>query len=137
MLKEEIQNLDSSIKGLRKFGITLASAFAVVAALTFFHKNDFYWVFIVLCGAFLFFGLILPAFLKPVQKVWMTLAHMMGWVMTRLILTVLFYLIITPIGLIMKVCGKDILNVKFERDCEETYWLKRIPQPDRNYEKQF
>ena len=76
--------------------------------------------------------------LKPLHKLWMTLAVLLGWLMTRIILIVLFYLVVTPIGLLARVCGKDFLNRDFDRKVN-SYWIPRktIPFDRKSYERQF
>ena len=83
-------------------------------------------------------GLTRPALLKPVQKVWMSFAVVMGWFMTRVILAVLFFLVVTPIGVIFKVLGKDIIGVKIDKEAE-SYWAEKgnVNKDKSSYEKQF
>jgi len=69
--------------------------------------------------------------LKPVYKAWMKVAHAISWVMTRVILTIVFYLVVTPIGLIGRVFSKEFLDRSFDRD-KETYW---IPNPNKEFDK--
>ncbi|VAX27586.1 hypothetical protein MNBD_NITROSPIRAE02-1288 [hydrothermal vent metagenome] len=88
---------------------------------------------------FIAFGLFLPNLLKPLQKAWMTLAVLMGWVMTRLILFVLFFLIVTPIGLLAWLLNRDLLRLKIDRNSCNSYWMsKRREEVKRSdYERQF
>ncbi len=72
-------------------------------------------------------GLVLPTALTPIYKGWMGLATIMGWFMTRVILGVLFYLVITPVGLISKIMGKDFLDLKINR-AQKSYWKRREPK---------
>jgi len=109
-------NIDSSAKELRKFGITMTVAFAVIATITILNDKSIYPVFLVLSGVFGFLGLLQLGLLKYVHKWWMVLAHIMGHIITTLILAVLFYFILTPIGFVIKVCGKDIFDLKFARN---------------------
>ena len=63
----------------------------------------------------------------------------MGWVMTRVILMAAFVVLLAPIGLLLRLCGKDILDVRFKTSGQNSYWKKRDskePGP-RDYEKQF
>jgi len=59
---------------------------------------------------------------RIVYKAWMKVAHAVSWALTRVILTIVFYLIMTPIGLIGRVFGKEFLDRSFDRD-KETYWI--------------
>ena len=73
-------------------------------------------------------------FFKPIYDLWMKFAAVLAWINTRLILIVMFYLVITPIGLIMRLFGMDYLSLKIEKD-KESYWIKNDKKI--NYERQF
>ncbi len=67
----------------------------------------------------------------------MTLAFILGWVMTRLLLTVTFFVILTPFALLLRISGKDMLSRKIEKN-RDTYWIKHEAITDMNrYKKQF
>jgi hypothetical protein len=114
MLSEEIKNIKSGRSELRKFGITLGIAFGLLSGLIYWRGKISPLPFFIISALFFFFGLVLPGLLKPIQKIWMILAVLMGWVMTRVILIVAFYLMVTPIGLLARLFGKDFLNTKFD-----------------------
>jgi len=135
MIYKEIKSIKSDKKELRKFGITMFVALGLLGGLFFWRGRDYYTCFLILSAVFLFLGIAAPILLWPVHKVWMTLAVVMGWVMTRVIMTILFYLIVTPLGLIARLSGKDFLGVKIDRNAE-SYWIpKKVTVVD--YEKQF
>ena len=69
----------------------------------------------------------------------MMLAGLMGWIMTRVILIAAFVVLITPIGLLLRLCGKDILDVRFRPAGQNSYWKERSSNGSgqRDYEKQF
>lgn len=137
MVIDEIKNIKSGRKQLQEFGITIGMVLALIGAYFFWRgRPAFYWL-LISAAIFFFLGLIWPAALKPLQKIWMSLAVVMGFFMTRLILLILFYLIITPIGFFLKVRGKDLLGLKFDKNAP-SYWLPKKGNPDRtSYEKQF
>jgi hypothetical protein len=96
-------------------------------------------IFFLSIGAILFLaGLLFPTILRPLNKAWMTLAILLGWVMTRVILVFLFYLVITPIGLIARIFGKHFLDLKIDKS-RISYWEKRknVPAAPADYERQF
>jgi len=126
MLIEEIKNIKSDKKELRKFGITVGAVLVLIGfAFQFFGNNYSFYMIIGTIGAVLiFFGVIYPNILLPLHKIWMSLAVVLGFIMTRVILSILFYLIVTPIGFIAKLTGKDFLDLKIEKD-KESYWHKR------------
>jgi hypothetical protein len=138
MISEEIKNIKSGRSELRKFGITIGIVLGLLGGLFLWREKTYYSTFFIISILFLFLGLILPVVLKPIQKIWMMLAVLMGWFMTRIILIILFYLIVTPIGLLARLFGKDFLNTKFNRNLD-SYWIpkKTITFGKRNYENQF
>jgi len=138
MIIEEIKKIKSEKKDLRQFGITMGIVLALLGGLLLWREKDYYFYFLMLSIAFFFIGLALSVLLKPIHKIWMTLAILMGWVVTRVIMTTLFYLVVTPIGLLTRLCGKDFLNIKSEKNVN-SYWIPRktIKADKKKYENQF
>lgn len=138
MLLDEIKSIKSGKAELRKFGITMGVVFGLFGGLFLLRERPYYFYLFILSAFFLFFGVVLPVLLKPIYKIWMSLALVLGSIMTRIILSVLFYLIITPLGLISKLSRKDFLDLKFDQSAG-SYWIqrKKIPLEKSNYEKQF
>jgi hypothetical protein len=125
-------------KDLLKFGLTVGIAFGVLGALLAWRGRPS-WPYLVGVGAALVLtGLAAPRALGPVRKVWMGLALVLGWFMTRVILGILFYAVFTPIGFLAKLFGKRFLG-PVGSGPQETYWRRRDPDgPDRDrYERQF
>ena len=139
MIIEEIRNIKSQKKDLRSFGLTIGIVAGLIGGLLLWRHKDHYLYFLAVSGIFIAFGLFLPNLLKPLQKAWMTLAVLMGWVMTRLILFVLFFLIVTPIGLLARLLNRDLLRLKIDRNSCNSYWMsKRREEVKRSdYERQF
>ena len=128
----------SSTKELRKFGLTVGAAFAVLGAVSWWRGHVWpprvMWTLAVLL---MVPGALFPAVLGPVQRGWMKFALVLGHFNTRIILTVLFYLVMTPVGLIMRLFRDPLdRSLKEERD---TQWIKRESQPVElaRYERQF
>lgn len=138
MLLQELKKIKSSDKDLRQFGVTLGVCFAGLAAIFWWKGKLFFWILAAVSGCFLGAALILPRILKPVQKIWMGLALVMGAVMSRVILCLLFYLVVTPIGWAVRLVKKDFLNRSLNLS-KKSYWIDRsTPIMDESrYEKQF
>lgn len=138
MIFEEIKNIESGKSELRKFGITIGIAFGLLGGLFFWIGKDYYFYFLILFAVLMLSGLLVPIVLKPIQKVWMIFSVILGWFMTRLILSILFYFIVTPIGIISKLLGKDFLDRKFNKNID-SYWIPRKPKllNKEDYERQF
>jgi len=140
MLKEEIKNIKSGKAELRKFGITIGIAVGMLGGLLFWKQKDYYYYFLIVSFVLIFLGISIPLSLKPLQKVWMTIAVIMGWFMTRVILSVLFYFGLTTIRIISLLFSKRFLDIKFDKDNNiESYWIpvERRAFNKNNYEKQF
>lgn len=138
MITEEIKNIKETNKDLRKFGLTVGIVLLAIADFLFYKQKESYFYFGII-GAFLVLaGLISPIILKPLNKAWMTLAILMGWVMTRVILTILFFLVLTPLRFIAKLFRKDFLDLKIDKK-RESYWELREKKEFKpsDYENQF
>lgn len=138
MIIEEIKNIKGDKKELRKFSLVIGIFLIVLGGLSCWRSTGHYpWLFIVAI-TILLVGFAMPMLLKPIHKVWMILAVLMGWVVTRIILAVLFYLIVTPIGLSIRLLGKDFLDLEFSDDTS-SYWIlrKEIKKDRSDYERQF
>ena len=134
---EEIKNIKTRIKDLRSFGITMGIILLIITGFLFYKENESTQIFLYIACSFIGLGFLLPIILKPVYIVWMTFAVILGWVMTRVILSIVFYLIMTPIGLITRLLGEDFLALN--RKDSNSYWNYRDSSKELNqdYEKQF
>ena len=138
MITEEIKNIKETKNDLKKFGITVGTVLILIAAVLFWKQKDGYIYFGIIGILLVLSGLIKPVILKPLNKAWMTLAILMGWVMTRVILIILFYIVVTPTAFLAKVFKKNFLDLKIDKS-RDTYWeirKKKQFQPE-DYEKQF
>lgn len=135
---EEIKNIKGNKSDWKKFGITMGIILAAIGLFLFWKKNIYFEYCFFPAAAFLFLGLILPSILKPVYKAWMTLSVVMGFIMTKVIMIIIFYLIVAPIGLIARVTGKKFLDMKINRNAK-SYWIARetVAKVKADYEKQF
>ncbi len=122
---------------LRKFGITIGIAFAILGAI-FLWRGKPFWIYLEGAAAvFVLTGLLLPGVLRPVERVWMKGAHVLGIIMTHVILSVTFYLVITPVGLIMRLFGRDPLHRRYDRNAR-SYWVRVDPDgPTSRPDKPF
>lgn len=138
MLLEEIKNIKSDRRDLRSFSFVIGGALIIIGLWGLFKGGSFWQEFMALGGLIIAVGFLFPPILKPFQKIWMTLAVLMGWFMTRFILLVIFYFVFTPIHFIAKLVGKKFLVLSFKSH-EQSYWIYRNPEESSkmNLEKQF
>ncbi|NQU95361.1 MAG: hypothetical protein HQ549_03925 [Candidatus Omnitrophica bacterium] len=135
---EEIKDIKSTRKELREFGLTIGVILVILGAVTLWRGKPTYPYFLGVGALFIALGLTLPGILKPLQKVWMSFAVIMGFFVSRIILTILFYVVVTPIAIIVRILGKDILDQRIDKN-RKTYWQKRSPEvkDKTSYENQY
>jgi hypothetical protein len=129
-------NLDKH--NLRKFGITMGIACLLITLLLVIRHKYNIMPTTVISGLFFILAFIAPGLLKPIYIFWMRLAFVLSWINTRLILSIIFYLIFTPVGLGMRLFGVDLLDRKIEKN-KDSYWINKEKKEfnARDYERQF
>lgn len=125
-------------KLLRSFGLIVGSIFLLIGLWPLAVRAEPLRLWVVGIAA----GLVLPAVLfpkvlTPIYRLWMTIGDALGWINTRIILSLVFYALFTPIGVIRRVLlKKDPLHLAFEPEAE-TYRVVRPPRPHSHIERQF
>ncbi len=132
---------DPTGKQLRNFGLLVGIILIGIGSYWLLYRDIYETARVVLLsfGGFLFVaGLAVPAILKPVYTVWMKLALILAWVNTRIIISLIFFLVITPIGIIIRLIKADLLHEKFQPDAP-TYWADTEDSPSvtEHCERQF
>lgn len=138
MVIDDIKSIRCEKKDLRSFGLLLGGVLLFLSAFFQWSDNPLALPFLLASLLFLVFGWIVPSVLKPLYRIWMAAALLMGWVMTRIILTVLFYAVVTPIGLLIRRFGTPPLAEDIDAR-RHSYWIpkKTDPSVGKDYEKQF
>jgi len=138
MFFEEIKDIKSGKKQLREFGLTIGIILAILGAIALWRGKPIYLRLLVAAGIFIGFGLGFPKPLKLIHKIWMSFSIIIGFFVSRLILSVLFYAVLTPIGLIMRIFGKDILDQRIDKN-KHSYWqeVKDGIKSRESYENQY
>ena len=132
-------NWNPGTKQLRIFSVLQIAFFAIVAVWLhhgtgYARTANFVLVISVLVGVV---GFVWPPLMRVVYVVWMVLVFPIGWTVSHIVLAALFYLAFTPIAIIMKLCGYDSMQRKFDRQAA-TYWKRRQQNDDTSrYFKQF
>ena len=122
-------NTNPDKQELRKFGLIFAGMFILIFALLLpwiWDKSSPMWAWIV-AAVFAGTGLLLPMALTPVYHLWMKIGHVLGWINTRIILGIMFYCLFLPVGILMRLLGKDPLA----RSLEKTRNSYRVIHPTR------
>lgn len=137
MMTTNIPALDN--KGLRKFGITTGAIIVVLFAVFFPWVFDAatmpIWPWVV-AGLLWVPALFVPNSLQPVYTTWMRIGHAIGWVNTRIILGLVFYIMVLPMGLIMRMFGKDPMARKYDKSVS-SYRVKTVNEPKERLEKPY
>ncbi len=110
----------------RSFGVVFASVFAVVAPWPLVSDGGPRWWALLLAAAFLTVALAAPRLLGPANRWWSKFGMLLHHVTSPLVLGILFYLVVTPTGLIMRGFGKDPLRLRPKPEAE-SYWIDRRP----------
>lgn len=139
----EVRELDLSVRSLRSFGLVVGGVFAGIALVSAWRNE---WTLSPLMmgfawggGGLMVLGALVPRVLKPIYRAWMALAFALGYVMTRVILTLVFVLTVVPIGLVLRALGKDPLAKRLAPGAE-TYWISRddpAPSTRQRLERYF
>ena len=135
---EEIKNIKSEKSDLRNFGFFIGIILLIISGFLFWKEKESFQIFLAI-GIILFLTAIaLPSVLKPVYWIWMIFAIILGWFMTRVILSLLFYVVFTSIGLTLRFFGKQFLELRWDKS-KESYWNFRTNEhlQNKNYERQF
>ena len=127
-----------SIRELRKFGLTVGGIFLLLGLVSWYRGHEIpprvLWTLGILLVAP---ALIVPAWLEPVERLWMQMAGVLGAINSRIILTALYYAVIAPIGVVLR-RFRDPLDRRLD-DGRSTNWIKRTPEPvdPARYQQQF
>lgn len=137
-IKDDLNSLDLTTRNLRKFGIVVGSVFLILSISFYYYIDSLYILiaFFIFGGFLVICGFLFPLILKKIYKIWMLFAFVIGWFVSRVILTVLYFGVVTPLSITAKISGKQFLDIKF-KDGKNSYWIKVQSLKKKNYEKLF
>lgn len=131
------QSQQPTTKDLRQFGLLVGGVFAVIGLWPIVFRSEPPRLWAVILGSLLMvLGAVVPQSLKQVHGGWMKIGHVLGSINTRIILGIIYYLLITPMGLVMRLMGKDSMHRVLARDAD-TYRILRDPRPRHHMRNQF
>ena len=116
------------------FGIALFIIFFLISFYPLINANDIRIWSLVLSLIFLFLGIINSRILKPFNIICFKLGIFLGKIVSPIVMMIIFFFIVTPIGLLMRIIGKDLLKLKFNK--KKTYWIKK-PEVKIKMKNQF
>jgi hypothetical protein len=139
MAHESFQR-DEAVAGSsnRAFGIVFAVVFAIIAVYPLLFGRPLRAWALIVAGAFLAVALVLPAALSPLNRLWARFGLLLHKVTSPVVLGLLFYVVMTPMGVMMRLFGKDPLRLRRDSNAE-TYWIDRKPAgpPPESFVDQF
>jgi hypothetical protein len=122
----------------RAFGMVMTAVFAIVGILPLFSGRGVRYWSLGIAAAFLVVALVAPRVLAPFNRAWLRFGLLLHRVVSPVVLGIMFFLVITPMGLLMRALGKDPLRLKLDRR-SNTYWIERKPPgpPPESLKDQF
>ena len=118
----------------RSFGIVFFVVFLIIAVWPLKSNGDIRIIPICISLVFLILGLFNSNFLKPLNFLWMKFGILLGNIISPIVMGIIFFLVVTPIAIIMKILGKDILGIK--KNNKKTYWINKTG-PKSKMKNQF
>ncbi len=118
----------------RSFGVVFFIVFLIVSLYPILNHGEIRLWALMISFTFLFLGLINSKFLSPLNNLWFRFGIFLGKIISPIIMGIIFYLVVTPIGLFMRILGKDLLKLKFNN--EKSYWIEKN-DPKSKMKNQF
>ena len=115
------------ISSNRSFGILFSIVFAAIAFWPLLNLGEIRVWSVIVSSIFLLLGLINSKLLYPLNLIWVKFGELIGKVVAPLVMALIFFIILTPIGIFLRLIGKDLLNIKLNNN--KTYWIKRDKKP--------
>ena len=121
----------------RKFGAFFSVVFLAGAAYFFYaNSQTVAWVFCALASVLVITTLLNADLLLPLNKVWMRFGLLLGMIISPIVMGVIFFGLITPCGILMRIGGRDELRIKDKHT--DSYWISRLQaSPQTNFKQQF
>ena len=114
---------DVKISSNRSFGIVFFVVFLLIALYPLTNEGEIRIWSVIISLIFLILGLLNSKILAPLNKLWFKFGIFLGKMISPLIMGIIFFLVVTPIGLLMRLLGKDLLNLKYND--KQSYWIEK------------
>ena len=114
---------DAKISSNRSFGIVFFVVFLLIALYPLIYNGEIRIWSTIVSLIFLILGLLNSKILFPLNKLWFKFGILLGRLISPLIMGIIFFLLVTPIGLVMRLLGKDVLNLKYNKN--KSYWIEK------------
>ncbi len=117
---------DLKVGSNKNFGIVFCIVFILIALYPLTNNDPIRLWAILISVVFLILGLLNSKILSPLNLLWFKFGILLGKFISPLIMGIIFFLVVTPIGVLMRLLKKDLLNLKFNN--KKTYWIKNKPE---------
>ena len=118
----------------RSFGIVFFIVFLIIAIYPLLNEGEIRLWLLIISIIFLILGLLNSIFLTPLNKIWFKFGILLGKIISPLVMVIIFFLVVTPTGILMRILKKDLLNLKFNK--KTTYWIEKN-DPKSRMKNQF
>ena len=125
---------DVKISSNRSFGIVFFVVFLLIALYPIINEGELRTWSLIISIIFLILGFLNSKILAPLNKIWFKFGILLGKIVSPLIMGIIFFLVVTPIGFIMRLIGKDVLNLKYNN--KSSYWIEKVG-PKSKMKNQF
>ena len=125
---------DIKIGPNRSFGIVFFVVFLIIATYPLINGDELRLWSLIISIVFLFLGLVNSKILNPLNKLWFKFGIFLGKIISPLVMGIIFFLVVTPIGLLMRLLNKDLLNLRFNNN--GSYWIEKT-EPKSKMKNQF
>ncbi len=124
-----MKNSKIKISSNKSFGIVFFTVFLIIAIWPLLNGYEIRYWSLIISIVFLILGILNSKILTPLNKIWFKIGILLGNVISPIIMSIIFFLVVTPTSFIMKILGKDLLNLK--KNTKNSYWIKKQNQNSR------
>ncbi len=114
---------DIKLPSNRSFGLVFCAVFLIIALYPLINNEDIRVWSLIISLLFILLGLLNSKILTPLNKIWFKFGLLLGRVISPIVMGIVFFFVVTPIGFLMRTIGKDLLNLKFNK--EKSYWIEK------------
>ncbi len=129
-----MKNNEIKISSNKSFGIVFAVVFFLIALWPIIKSDDIRIWSLILSVIFLILGLMNSSILTPLNKIWFRFGIFLGNFIAPVVMGIIFFFVVTPIGLIMRLLGRDLIKLK--KNNENSYWIEK-KDTESSMKKQF
>ena len=124
-----MKNSKIKISSNKSFGIVFFTVFLIIAIWPLLNGYGIRYWSLIISIVFLILGILNSKILTPLNKIWFKIGILLGNVISPIVMSIIFFLVVTPTSFIMKILGKDLLNLK--KNTKNSYWIKKQNQNSR------